>query len=68
MTELERHLLNALNRLESQYQERDQQFADTLATLSKQLNAGVKHVELLNLRIQGLNGRIEQLQAALNEK
>ena len=68
MTELERHLLSALKRLEFQYQERDRQLAVTLASLSKQLNDGVRHVETLNLRIQGLNGRIEQLQTALNKK
>ncbi len=68
MTELERHLLNSLNRLESQYQERDRQFAVTLANLSRQLNDGVKHVEVLNLRMQGLNGRIEHLQSILNKK
>ena len=62
MTELEQHLLSALKRLESQYQERDRLFADTLASLSKRLNDGAKRLETLNSQLTVLNGRIERLQ------
>jgi hypothetical protein len=68
MTELEQHLLSALKRLESQYQERDRLFADTLNSLSKQLNDGAQRIETLNSQVTVLNGRIERLQTILTKR
>jgi chaperonin cofactor prefoldin len=68
MTELEHHLLSALKRLESQYQERDRQFADTLGNLTKQLNDGAKRSETLTSQVSVLNGRIERLQTILTKR
>ena len=58
MTELENHLLDALKRLEAQYQSRDQAFAGTLKTLTAQL-------ETLSTRVKDLAGRIEHLRAIM---
>jgi chaperonin cofactor prefoldin len=68
MTELEQRLLSALKRLESQYQERDRLFADTLNSLSKQLNDGAQRIETLNSQVTVLNGRIERLQTILTKR
>jgi hypothetical protein len=51
MTELERHLLDALQRLEQHYTERD-------ATM-------LRHLQTLTARVDALSGQVEQLQQAL---
>ncbi len=60
MTELEHHLLDALKRLEAQYQSRDQAFADTLKTLTAQL-------ESLSAQLDDLAARVERLHATMKQ-
>ncbi len=60
MTELETHLLDALKRLEAQYQSRDQTFADKLKALSTQL-------ELLSRQLNDLAVRIERLHTTMTQ-
>ena len=68
MTELERHLLDALQRLEADCQERDRTFANTLTDLSKRLNDGAGRIEILNLQVNALVTRIERLQVTLTKR
>jgi len=60
MTELENHLLNALKRVETQYQCRDQAFAATLKSLAEQL-------ETLSTRVNDLAARIEHLREIMKQ-
>ena len=65
MTELERHLLDALKRLEAQQQERDRAFAATLTDLTTRLNDWAGRTEVLTAQLGALANRIERLQSIL---
>lgn len=68
MTELEQHLLDALKRLEAEYQARDQLLASRLNDLVRQLTNGEKRIGALTAQVNVLAGRIERLQQALNKR
>jgi chaperonin cofactor prefoldin len=68
MTELEFHLLEAVKRLEAEYQERDQMLSKRLQDLATQLTDGEKRIGALTAQVNILTGRIARLQQALNKR
>lgn len=68
MTDLERHLVEALKRLESNYIERDQTFATTLDDLAKRLSVGAERMTAFSKELDVFSQRLEQLQSALKKK
>ena len=68
MTELERHLLEALKRLESHYTERDQAFSCVLDDLTKRLSDGAERMNALSAQLDALSVRLDQLQSVLKKR
>jgi hypothetical protein len=68
MTELERHLIEALKRLESNYMKRDQAFATTLDDLAKRLSDGAESMKMFSKQLAVFSQRLEQLQSVLKKK
>jgi cell division protein FtsB len=68
MTELENRLLTVVRRLEQSYQDRERQFAQTRADLTRQLNNSAAQITSLSAHVNDLARRIELLHAILNKR
>jgi chromosome segregation ATPase len=68
MTELETRLLTLVQRMEQSYQERDRQFASTLADLTMRLNASAAQLTTLSAHVTDLSMRIERLRGTLTRR
>jgi septal ring factor EnvC (AmiA/AmiB activator) len=65
MSELETRLLTLVRQIEQSYQERDRQFANTLADLTRRVNVSAAQLTTLGRQVNDLNTRIESLRVIL---
>ena len=68
MTELETRLLQIVQRMEKAHQEREREFAATLADLTKRLNVSATQFTALSAHVDDLAKRIQQLHAILTRR